>query len=224
MNSYRNLAERAMSLLNLVLQGVGVMRQQMEDGMERKMTGCMSMKSIRTAADQYPELKEAFLESIQAPISLLNGLFERLMLHEEPVRTGSPTTEEEMDSLWLEMEQVDPTLCRNETTAMMVKNKERFQAFVSHCMVRERYFVSIKKYGKPECEICLPPVLQCLSLGNWTTFLHLCHLLWLTTTRCSVSYGALQHLAVTAQVLSNAMAKVTGKCGNAEIISNHPSP
>ena len=55
--SYRNPVERIMSILNLPLQGVGLMRQGMADDMEKILKGCNSMKEIQSAAQKNPMLQ-----------------------------------------------------------------------------------------------------------------------------------------------------------------------
>jgi hypothetical protein len=57
-HSWKNPVERIMSILNLELQCVGLMRQEMDVESEEIMSQCNSMNDIRKAAEKAPSLKE----------------------------------------------------------------------------------------------------------------------------------------------------------------------
>ena len=71
-----------MSLLNVGLQVVGLMRSAMTPEME-KMSSANSMAQIREAAGKAPGLKEAIRTSLGQPITLLSDVFTRLSLHKK---------------------------------------------------------------------------------------------------------------------------------------------
>ena len=57
-HSWKNPVKRIISILNLGLQCVGLMRQEMEVGLEEIMSKCNSMNDIRKAAKKTFNLKE----------------------------------------------------------------------------------------------------------------------------------------------------------------------
>lgn len=56
-HSWKNPVERIMSIINIALQSVGLMRQSMPQNLENLMKANNSMKSIREAAKDNPQLK-----------------------------------------------------------------------------------------------------------------------------------------------------------------------
>ena len=142
-NSYRNPVERVMSLLNIGLQAVGVMRQKMPDDFEKVIRGCNSMQEIRTAAARQPGFKEAFGDCVQPAMCLLMEVISRLKLKDEPVQTQSPCTSQEIDDLWQHIQEVDSTVLTTDTRKEHLKTRTQLQAFMSHCCVQHHYFFCI---------------------------------------------------------------------------------
>ncbi|CAB3995273.1 Hypothetical predicted protein [Paramuricea clavata] len=82
-HSWRNPVERIMSLLNIGLQSIGLMRKQMDDEFEAAVAKCKNMKQLRAAAEKNPTIKDGTLDSI-APVKLLMScVFHRLSLKEK---------------------------------------------------------------------------------------------------------------------------------------------
>ena len=99
-NSYRNPVERIMSLLNLGLQSVGVMREKMSDENEQLIKNCNSMAEIRKSAAKNSGLADAFTDSMQPPLCLLTEVTKRLKLKDKPVQVETPCTKQEIEDLW----------------------------------------------------------------------------------------------------------------------------
>ena len=156
-NSYRNPVERVMSLLNIGLQAVGMMRQKMPDEFEKVIHGCNSMKEIRTAAARQPGFEEAFGDCVQPAVCLLMEVMNRLKVKDEPVQTQSPCTPQEINDLWQCIQEVDSTVLATDTRKEHLKARSQLQAFMSHCCVQHHYFFCIKKCGVAGCKICKPP-------------------------------------------------------------------
>ena len=117
MQSFRNPVERCMSLLNLGLQAVGMMRSPMqEEEFEKAMKSCDTMSDLREAAKEHPALEEALKQSLKQPMELLVDVFTRLSLKGEKVEMGQPATEDEMEQLWDEVQKIDSTLQQSDTT------------------------------------------------------------------------------------------------------------
>ena len=160
-NSYRNPVERVMSLLNIGLQAVGMMRQKMPDEFEEVIHGCNSMQEIRTAAARQPGFEEAFGDCVQPAVCLLMEVMNRFKLKDEPVQTQSPCTPQEINDLWQRIQEVDSTVLATDTRKEHLKACSQLQAFMSHCCVQHHYFFCIKKCGVAGCKICKPPRLPC---------------------------------------------------------------
>ena len=154
-NSWKNPAERIMSILNLALQGVGIARTK--TGHEEQLQKCKNMKHIREAAKSLPDMEKDILDALERPKSLLSGLFCRLKLKENPFSVFVAATEEEIHSLWENVRKIDGSLERTDTTKELTKGKKEYQEFMhSHCKIRH-YMFSIKKCNDIECSVCKPP-------------------------------------------------------------------
>jgi hypothetical protein len=122
-HSWKNPVERIMSILNLGLQSIGLMRGQMNDELEKIMKKCNSMKDIREHSNNESQLKEGLMESLQSPISLMENIFERLSLKDEYFKTFKAAKDEEIESLWKSLLEIDDTLDFEDQTSKSIKNK-----------------------------------------------------------------------------------------------------
>ena len=104
-----------MSILNLDLQLVGLMRQKMEQKFEDLIKGCNSMKAIYKAATKEPRLKRELKQSLQLTIDLVNSIFQRQSLKDKPFNTFETVTEQEIDNLWELILQLDSNLNKDTT-------------------------------------------------------------------------------------------------------------
>jgi hypothetical protein len=114
-HSWKNPVERIMSILNLGLQSVGLMRQKMGQEFEDLIEGCNSMEAIREAAIKEPRLKKELKQSLQPTIDLVNSIFHRQSLKDRPFKTFEAATEQEIDNLWESILQLDPDLNKDTT-------------------------------------------------------------------------------------------------------------
>ena len=85
--SWTNLAERCMSILNLALQNVALQRESMPEEFEKCASDVSSLSELRNLASSKPEFKAAYLQSMQPVIDLLNGRFTRMKLKDSPLST-----------------------------------------------------------------------------------------------------------------------------------------
>ena len=69
-HSWRNPVERIMSILNLALQLVGLMRTKMDQKFEQAMSKCKSMEDVRQQVEALPGFRDAFIDSIE-PVKVL---------------------------------------------------------------------------------------------------------------------------------------------------------
>jgi hypothetical protein len=122
-NSWKNPVERIMSILNLGLQSVGLMRTEMSNESERLINKCGTMNEIREVAEENPTLKEDLIGSLQAPINLIRSVFDRQFLKEEPFKTFTAASETEMERLWETIELVDDSVTNKDHTAKHIKRR-----------------------------------------------------------------------------------------------------
>ena len=122
-HSWKNPVERIMSILNLGMQSIGLMRSEMSDDVENLMKKCNSMEEIRTCSNNEPQLKNELIDSLQAPINLMEGIFERLLLKDEPFLTYKSATEEEIKSLWESLLEIEDSLNMDDRTKKDIKDK-----------------------------------------------------------------------------------------------------
>ncbi|XP_033096588.1 uncharacterized protein LOC117100862 [Anneissia japonica] len=106
-HSWKNPVERIMSIINLGLQGVGIMRKEIEN--ENKLTSCGGLKSVREMAEKVPELKDEVLGAVQPSIKLLRNLMERLKLKDLRFKTYDPASDDAIDDMWRKILQVKCT-------------------------------------------------------------------------------------------------------------------
>ena len=98
-HSWKNPVERIMSILNLGLQCIGLMRSEMCEELEQDMKKCNSMDDIREKSKNNPHLKEELINSLQPTIDLMEGIFERLSLKEESFKTFKVASDEDITEL-----------------------------------------------------------------------------------------------------------------------------
>jgi hypothetical protein len=96
-HSWKNPVERIMSVLNLGLQSVGLMRTEMDSESEKLLSKCGTMKEIRKVAKENSTLKGDLTTSLQAPINLVRSVFSRQFLKDEPFETFTAASELEME-------------------------------------------------------------------------------------------------------------------------------
>ena len=151
-----------MSLLNLALQGVGLMRKEMPAQFEIAISSCKSVKDIRTACSNHPGLKKAIVMSTEPVKILLQSLFVRLEQKEKPFQVFHSSSSSELDEFWDVVLQVESTLTKYDTRDTTLKQRHGLRLFLEHCCIQGHYMFCIKKRGKAECKICTP----CLSASK----------------------------------------------------------
>ena len=130
-HSWKNPVERIMSILNLGMQCIGLMRSKMGDDLEDIMKKCNTMEEIRTRSNNEPQLKEELINSLQAPITLMKGIFERLSLKDESFMTYESATNEEIKNLWESLLEIEDSLEMDDRTRKDIKDKvSHFSIFI----------------------------------------------------------------------------------------------
>ena len=122
--SWRNPVERMMSIVNLGLQSVGLMRKEMSSDAEKALKNCNSLKQIRSAGAEY---KNEVAESIKQPIDLVSDIMRRLELKGKHFENESACSDDELEAFWEVLLQIEPFLSQDDTSRDKTKDKEDFK-------------------------------------------------------------------------------------------------
>ena len=97
--SWKNPVERIMSILNLGLQSVGLMRTQGSERAEQKLKNCNNLSQIRAAVVDDSSLADEISDSIEPVKILLSDIFQRLHLKEKNVKMTPSAAQSRMQEL-----------------------------------------------------------------------------------------------------------------------------
>ena len=125
-HSWKDLAERVMSILNRGLQAVGVMRNEKSPEYEDPLKKCNNMKEIHKASEKNKGLKGALQTSMDQPVTLISSIFEQLELKVQPFKIFSACTKDEMAELEATLQQIDGALSCKTTKAAVEYDNEVF--------------------------------------------------------------------------------------------------
>ena len=160
-HSWRNPAERVMSILNLGLQCVGLMRKEMNEVDEAAIATCNSISKLRSLSLRNNEIVQTVLDSIEPVKDILCSIFRRLELHDRNFLMYPSASEEEMVEMWSILKSVDPSLdYGNVYRQASLKKLVKLDTFLQHCCQSRHYSFSIKKCGIANCSICKPVRMQ----------------------------------------------------------------
>lgn len=108
-HSFRNPAERIMSVLNLGLQSVGLARELVAgEEVEQEVSHCNSMSQVRELATKKPFIKEALIDSM-APVKVtLTDITHRLELKGEKFVVRSAAIQGDIAEVWGKLNEIDP--------------------------------------------------------------------------------------------------------------------
>ena len=99
-NSWTNLAETVMPVLNLALQNVALERSRMSPQMESLIKCKNTMHDVRLTAERFPQLETEYKESTEGVINLINSRFRRMQLKGTPLTTYQGVTRCTVDSFF----------------------------------------------------------------------------------------------------------------------------
>ena len=122
-HSWKNPVERIMSILNLGLQSVGLMRSKMNDQSEKLLSKCNTMNEIRKINEETPTLEKDLTASLQAPIHLVSDIFNRQSLKGESFKTFTAASKTEMERFWETIQLVDDSVIHEDRTAEHLKQR-----------------------------------------------------------------------------------------------------
>ena len=113
--SYRNWMERVMSIINLALQSVGLMRQPIVEKYERVMNSINLLADIKEWASKYPGLRETVTDSLFPLFQMFNSLFRRPELKSKVFQTTDSATDNTIHDMFSVIAEMDPTLTESVT-------------------------------------------------------------------------------------------------------------
>ncbi len=152
-HSWRNPVERIMSIVNIGLQCVGLMREKMSKEFEASISNCNNVKQLRQACVSTQDELQA---SLKPPISLLRDIMGRLELKGEAFEVYNAATEDEITEFWSTLLLIDKSLTMQDTTKKHMKDRKDMCAFINYCCQSRHYSFQIKKCGQSSCKICKP--------------------------------------------------------------------
>ena len=117
-HSWKNPVERIMSIINLGLQCVGMMRSKGSEEFEKAIKTANGVNALREADWYGNEMKS----SLRPAVQLLNSITSRLELHGKPFSVFESADSNEIDPFWEVLHQVDCTLEKSETSKSVLSN------------------------------------------------------------------------------------------------------
>lgn len=152
--SYMDPVERVMSLLNLGLQSVGVMRQEMASGYEQQIKSLNCMSEIRDRATKSNQLYDKIVESIKPVIDLLGSTLCRLSWKEKPLKIQEAASSTQIQALFDILIDIDPEFNKNNMQQKHLKNYPVIQNFMETHTCRTQYLFCIKRCQSDKCKVC----------------------------------------------------------------------
>ena len=98
--SWANPAEQIMSIINLGIQGVAIMRESMSADLEEIFKKADTLDEIRAAANKNIDLKNGLRNCIFNIQQLLHSRTERLVLHEKPFWHYNPANNQDINDFF----------------------------------------------------------------------------------------------------------------------------
>ncbi|XP_053378441.1 uncharacterized protein LOC128548073 [Mercenaria mercenaria] len=111
-----------------------------------------SMSEIRTKAEKVPELKQAWITSVEPIIQLLRHRTERMTLKDVPFQTHDAAPEEVVQALERQVQaDIDPNISCAHYLQKDLSSKAEYQRFLKEHCIERHYVFQIRKCDKPEC-------------------------------------------------------------------------
>ena len=128
--SSKNPVERVMSILNLGLQSVGLMRKECTPSAEAVLKNCNSLNLIRAAVASEPSLAGEIADSIEPVKLLVSELIQRLRLKEKKIKAGTSATQTEMQWLNTAVQAIEDIDLFGKVSKGMLKDLPQLKQFI----------------------------------------------------------------------------------------------
>ena len=112
----------------------------MNSDAEKALKNCNPLKQIRSTGEKC----KVVAESIKQPIDQVSDIMPRLELKGKHFEVKTACFDDELDAVWEIALQIEPSLSQDDTSRDKTKDKERLQAFLSHCCQLCHYTFCIK--------------------------------------------------------------------------------
>ena len=115
--SWTNVAERVMSLLNIALQHCATEREAMDVQFEKILKATNNMTNLREAASKNPALKNAFATSMLPVMDLIANRFENMKLKDNQVQCFPSASDESVKRFFeIIQRRIDPLITMDSLT------------------------------------------------------------------------------------------------------------
>ena len=153
-NSWTNIAERVMPVLNLALQNVALERSKMSSQMEFLIKSKSIIADVHSSAQHFPQLKTEYKESMEEVVNLLNSRFRRMTLKGNQLTTYEGVKENDVHSFFQCIHTIDATLEQDALRSQDLRKCVKFKEFVAtHCKATQ-YTYQIRKCSGEKCTYC----------------------------------------------------------------------
>lgn len=152
-HSWKNPVERIMSIVNLGLQCVGMMRREGSNNFERSVKNANNLEEVRKATS---DCKEEVKESLKPALQLLRDITSRLKLKGESFIPVESADNQEIEDFWEVLLLVEDSLQQSDSAKAILSSRPKLKEFLEHCCQQRHYSFCIKKCGNNSCTICLP--------------------------------------------------------------------
>ncbi|XP_019855518.1 PREDICTED: uncharacterized protein LOC109584280 [Amphimedon queenslandica] len=150
-HSWANPVERMMSVINLGLQCIGIMRTEMGKEIEKKFEASNNLKELRANCVDH---QDAVIETLKPVKELLNSTLQRLELKGKAFQIFDSASKTELEDFWSILLVIEPLLTEDSPSKEALKSYPSLVKFIQHCCSFKKYAVTIKKCGQDECPIC----------------------------------------------------------------------
>ena len=155
--SWTNVAERVMSILNLALQHCATERDLMDPQYEKIRKSKNNMTQLREAATKNQSLRNAFSNSMKPVKQLLTDRFESMKLKDRNVKCSAAASEEQIKNFFELMQQrIHPSISFEALNNASLSKISEYRCFVEEHCLSTSYLFQIKKCGQDECGFCTP--------------------------------------------------------------------
>ena len=144
--SWTNMAERVMSVLNLALQNVSTEREKIEDHFKEMIKWKNNMTKLCDPAAVEPSLKVAFQQCMLPVKTLLADRFESMKIKEHYIKSFPAATDEEIQTFFSIIHQmINPDIEIDNLNDSALSKSESYVQFLQKHTLSTTYTFQIKK-------------------------------------------------------------------------------
>ena len=158
-----------MSVLNLGLQCIGLMRERMSDEFETLSSRCNSLSDLRKAEEKFGGFSDEVADSVTPVKILLSDIFVRLELKSKKYSVFSSASASAIFLFCDALLSVDSALTdpHGKYKKVTLARSPSLRQFFEHCCHSRHHTFSVRKCGNTSCSMCKPvsgSLLMCLRV------------------------------------------------------------